>query len=254
MKIKVLLAAIAAGMLAGVLMTPLQATKVIPLIIQAEMFEAPAHAAPAAAHQHGEAASSGSNNGAVNAGVAGAPSDHAHAEMTGATSDAPLLLGRIWNTVLANLVTGAGYGLLMAGVSMACGVNVTVASGLIWGALGWLCVQLLPALGLAPELPGFPHIDLDARQYWWVFTVAASVTGFWFALLASSKTMRAVGAALLVAPHVYGAPQPSDIASAVPAYLASQYAVATLSTMLFFWLVLGLALGWFMDRMKLQQI
>jgi predicted cobalt transporter CbtA len=77
-----------------------------------------------------------------------------------------------------------------------------------------------------------------------------SIAGFWFLTLYKSQWFRALGVGLLFAPHAWGAPQPSDIASKVPAYLASQYATASLATTLFFWLALGLALGWLWDRIK----
>ena len=120
--------------------------------------------------------------------------------------------------------------------------------GIAWGFAGWLCVQLLPSLGLPPETPGFPYVDLTERQTWWAATVVLSIMGLWFFTLYKSQWFRALGLAMLLAPHVYGAPQPEDITSAVPAYLASQFAVATLATSLFMWLVMGLALGYLWDR------
>ena len=42
----------------------------------------------------------------------------------GRVAEEQLLFGRFWNTLVANLVTGAGYGLLMAGVSLAAGVRM----------------------------------------------------------------------------------------------------------------------------------
>jgi cobalt transporter subunit CbtA len=262
MIIRVLLAALAAGLVAGIMMSPLQYTKVIPIILHAEQFEG-GHS-----HEHGAASakvdhvhSDGSAHTAdhqpvlaTDAEKAGAHQHDAPAEVAVAeTSEEPLFFGRFWNTILANMVTGAGFALLMAGVSMAAGVNVTLSTGLVWGALGWLCVQLLPSLGLPPELPGFPYADLNERQVWWVATVGLSIVGFWLLLLTKSKATKSLGAIALIAPHVYGAPQPQDISGIVPAYLASQYAVAALATTLFFWLVLGIALGYFMDRIKPEQ-
>lgn len=243
-----MLAALAAGLFAAILMTPLQYRHIIPIILHAETYEG--------VHSHGD-------EGAIKVDATKPQSDHAHsddsphqhAEPTAKVKPVPTgkeSMSRIWNTILANMVMGGGYGLLMIGVSLASGIPVTVASGLVWGALGWLSVQLLPALGLPPELPGFPHVELVARQYWWVCTVFASVVGFWCALRTNSNSLRIFGALILIVPHAYGAPQPVDLTSAVPAYLAAQYAVASLSTMLFFWLALGLALGWAMDRMKLE--
>ena len=251
MIVKVLLAALAAGLVAGIFMVPLQAAKVTPLILQAEAYEF-----GEAKHEHGaaEMAVAPVENATKTAEMQGqmTPEAHTHGAEEVAAEDAPLFFGRFWNTLLANLVTGAGYGLLMAGISVAVGVNITFQTGILWGVLGWLCVQLLPALGLPPEVPGSPYVDLDGRQIWWVATIALSVIGFGLLLLSKPTPVKLVGLIALFAPHIYGAPQPEDLTSNVPAYLASQYAVAALATTLCFWLVLGLALGWFMDRSKLN--
>lgn len=263
MTIRVLLAAIAAGLIAGFLMTPIMATKVVPVILSAEEFETGTdHHDTAAADQmnKGGSADTADDHAATESaapvtGVGGAavPSAQGHSEATPpASEEEQFLLGRFFNTLVANLVTGAGYGLLLAGISLAAGVRVTFTSGLAWGFGGWLCSQLLPALGLPPELPGFPSSDLVKSQIWWVATVALSVAGFWLLFLYKSQWFRALGVVLLVAPHAYGAPKPEDISSVVPAYLASQFATASLAATLFFWLVLGLSLGWLWDRVYRQ--
>lgn len=253
MIVRILLAALAAGLLAGIAMTPLQVSKIVPIILHAEEFEGGAHdhatAAEADAHVHAD----GSKHSADHELVAAAEKSAAHDHEAAVESDEPLFFGRFWNTVLANIATGAGFALLMAGVSLASGVNVTFATGLVWGAAGWMAVQFLPAIGLPPELPGFPYVDLAARQYWWVTTVAMSVIGLGLLFLNKSTVARLAGVLLLIAPHLYGAPQPTDITSAVPAFLAGEFVVATLATTMFFWLVLGLAMGWFMDRAKLDE-
>lgn len=226
MTVRYLLAALAAGLLAGILMTPVQYRKVVPIILHAEEFEA--------ATPHDHAAPGGS-------------SEESRDHDTPA-ADAPLLFGRFWNTVMANLVTGAGFALLMCGVSLVSGVSVQFSTGLAWGAAGWLAVQFLPGIGLPPELPGFPYVDLTARQYWWTAAVAASVFGLALLFLQQGNLGRIAGIALLLAPHLYGAPQPENFAAEVPAYLAAEFVMAALSTTLFFWLALGLLLGFFMDR------
>jgi cobalt transporter subunit CbtA len=232
MTIRVLLAAIAAGLLAGLLMTPVHLAKVAPLILQAEQFEAPNHET-SHVHVHQDGA------------------QHVHETVAGSESQpAPPYpsLGRSWNTLLAKLVTGAGFGLLLAGVSLLSRVPLTFASGLAWGAAGWLAIQFLPAIGLPPGLPGFPFVDVHARQYWWLATAAASVIGMLALISGKGLPATLVGLVLIVAPHVYGAPQPADISSKVPAFLAAEFVMASLSTSLFFWLVLGLALGFLMER------
>ena len=62
--------------------------------------------------------------------------------------------------------------------------------------------------------------------------------------------VKAVGVVLIVAPHAYGAPQPADISSDVPAFLASEFTTAALATTLFFWLLLGGLLGFFLSRVE----
>jgi cobalt transporter subunit CbtA len=217
MTIRILLVALAAGLFAGMLMTPVQLRQTVPLILHAEEFEGGAH------HDHATAPAA----------------EHA---------EPPQPETRLWNTLLANLVTGAGFALLMAGVSLISGAPVRFANGLAWGAAGWLAVQFLPGLGLPPELPGFPVLDVTARQVWWTLAVAASVAGLALLFLSQTNITRIAGAALMLAPHLYGAPKPVDISSDVPAYLAAEFVMASLSTALFFWLALGLALGFMMDR------
>jgi cobalt transporter subunit CbtA len=217
MTIRILLAALAAGLFAGVLMTPVQLRQTVPLILHAEEFEAAGH------HDH----------------TAAPAAEHA---------EAPQPETRLWNTLLANLVTGAGFALLMAGVSLISGAPVRFANGLAWGAAGWLAAQFLPGLGLPPELPGFPIVDVTARQVWWTGAVGASAIGLSLLFLSQTSIMQIAGAAILLAPQLYGAPKPADISSEVPGYLAAEFVMASLATTLFFWLTLGLALGFMMDR------
>jgi cobalt transporter subunit CbtA len=233
MTFRILMAAIAAGLLAGLLITPVHLRQVVPLILEAEKLET--------SHEHEAADVHAHNDGAQHV--------HEAAEASvAAQAAAETGLSRNWNTLLANLVTGAGFGLLLAGVSLLSGLSLTFSSGLAWGAAGWLAIQFLPAIGLPPELPGFPFVDVQARQYWWLATAAASVLGMLALVSRKGLAATVIGLALIVAPHIYGAPQPADISSKVPAFLAAEFVTASLSTTLFFWLVLGLALGFLLDR------
>ena len=236
-----LLAALAAGMFAGFLMTPVQYTRIVPLILAAEEYE------PGGAHYVVPASEAAAHDHAADD-VTAIAGHHHEAGKSG--EEEPLLLGRFWNTFFANLIAGAGFGLLLAGVSLLLGADVTVENGLVWGISAWLAVQFLPSLGLPPELPGFPEVDLMQRQIWWVATIAASVLGIALIVLRTEIWQRLGGLVLLVLPHLYGAPRPVDVTSAVPAFYASEFTVAALATTLFFWLVLASALGYAMDRMR----
>jgi cobalt transporter subunit CbtA len=249
MIVKYLLAALVAGLFSGALMTVAQEARVIPLILHAEEFEggdeepaAPgAEARPDASHEH-----SALGIGAALSEVAAylSPISVAHAH-EGEHEDGGIMFGmsRFSGTLLANLVTGAGFALLLAGVSLVTGNAITVANGALWGAAGWLAVHLLPAIGLPPELPGFPAAELGDRQVWWIATVVLSAVGLYLLILKDGVAAKVAGVVLIAAPQVYGAPQPADIASNVPAVLGAEFAVAALATTLFFWIVLGLSLG-----------
>ncbi|NVP57134.1 CbtA family protein [Mycoplana rhizolycopersici] len=248
MIVKYLLAALVAGLFSGVVMTAAQEARVIPLILHAEEFEgeegdpaATGTEAPQTTHEHSSLRSAPS---LADITAYFSPISVAHAH-EGEHEDGGIMFGmsRFSGTLLANLVTGTGFALLLAGVSLLTGNAITVANGALWGAAGWLAVHLLPAIGLPPELPGFPAADLGARQAWWIVTVVLSGAGLYLLILKSGIAAKVAGIGLIAAPQVYGAPQPSDLSSNVPAVLGAEFAVAALATTLFFWIVLGLSLG-----------
>ncbi len=245
MTVRFLLAALAAGLLAGILMTPVQMARIVPIILHAEEFEGVEnhHEMAGMSHETVEKVAPAAEK--ATAALPVEAHDHAAAEKG---DEQPLLLGRFWNTVFANLVSGAGFGLLLGGVALLSGMPINFRNGVIWGVAGWMAFQFLPSLGLPPELPGFPEVDLQARQIWWVATVGMAIAGMLLLFSRKETLARITGIVLLVAPHIYGAPQPVDISASVPAYLAAEFVMAALSTTLFFWLVLGLAMGWFMER------
>ena len=205
-------AALIAGLVAGLLITLLQEIRVVPLILQAEAYET---SAPATDHHQHEV-------------EAWAPADG---------------LERRLFTFLSNIVTAAGFGLLLTAAYALRGKPVDARTGLVWGLAGFCAFSIAPALGLPPDLPGMAGGDLQARQAWWVLTAAASAGGL--ALLAFTPGMlaKAAGLALIVLPHVIGAPAHSDAAGAVPPELAIEFAVVSLITAGLFWAALGSLTG-----------
>lgn len=243
MIVRLLLAALAAGLIAGMAMTPAQYTKLVPLILHAETFET-----GGAGHDHGVS----------EAAVAVEPAAHGQDAHEHGDDEPALGFGRLGNTVLANLVAGCGFALMLAAVALLSGFEFPkgregVVRGVLLGAAGWFSVQLAPAFSLPPELPGFPYADLFARQTWWMTAVALTSAGVWLIAVRREWMLNLAGLALIVAPHVWGAPVPDDISSALPALLAAEYASAALATTLFFWLLLGGLLGLFLSRVPEEQ-
>jgi len=258
MIVKTLLAAVVAGLIAGVFMTAAQQARVVPLILHAEEYEGkePAPAVPGTetpaavegeSHEHSSLTGPSFPTDILDALSPVTPA-YAH---EGEHEEGGIMFGmsRFSGTLIANLVAGAGFGLLLAGVSILIGRPVMLSNGALWGAFGWLAVHLLPAIGLPPELPGFPAADLGDRQVWWVATIVLSAAGLYLLALRAEIVAKILGLVLIAAPHVYGAPQPADISSTVPAVLGAEFAVAALATTLAFWIVLGLVSGFLNDRL-----
>ena len=229
-------AALLAALCAGLVTAALQHFRVAPLILHAETFEGEG------GHSHGEAAVVADHEHA-----AGTP-EHSH-DAVAATAVEPEEWApqdgfeRTAYTTLATVLAAAGFALLIGAVSMFANIPITFANGVLWGMAGFVTFSLAPAYGLAPELPGMPAADLTARQIWWVGTAIA--TGAACLLLAKTRASWAfaVAIALVVAPHIVGAPVAPDEPSAVPAHLATEFAAITLGTSLVFWLVLGSVFG-----------
>lgn len=206
----IVFAAVLTGLAAGLVVTLLQQMGTQPLILAAEIHEQAG--AAAAAHDHGSPP------------AAWAPEDG---------------LERTGYTVLANLLTGVAFALLLVSGYALRGQPVGWREGLFWGLAGFAAFSLAPFLGLPPELPGTPSAPLDARQAWWLATVVTTAAGL--ALLAFRRTPAgaALGLLLLVAPHLIGAPLPPNEPSVVPEALAHRFIVAATVTSFLFWAFLG---------------
>jgi cobalt transporter subunit CbtA len=237
---RALLAAVLVGLFSGLAATGVQYWRVVPLIIAAEAFEGDMPVA----HDHGALTVPGSALPELFQAIDPVGAANAHADHGGEKTSA---IERLGGTVLANLVTGAGFALLLLAARIFAARPLDAGNAAAWAACGWLAVHFLPALGLPPELPGFPAAPLADRQIWWAATVAASVAGL-FLIFTRQGAARLGGVALIALPHVFGAPQPTDIASNVPALYAAEYAVAALAASLVFWLLLAFGLAWALKR------
>jgi cobalt transporter subunit CbtA len=229
----VIVAAIA-GALAGLGMTVAQQLTTVPLILKAEVYEEKG-AGPAQAHEQ-DAGTAAHGHAAAHA--------HEHGDRWTPADGSE----RTFFTFAANMLTGIGFALLLAAVSELFGGIANWRQGVFWGLAGFVVFTLAPGLGLPPELPAMPAADLGARQIWWFGTVLATATAL--GLLFYSRSLVAVlGAiALLVAPHVIGAPQPVSYESPVPEGLYHSFVVAAVMTALLFWVLLGGLAGYVRGR------
>ena len=168
---------------------------------------------------------------------------------TGAGETSPVM--RYLLSVLFAALIYTSYGLVMvAGFALAnqFGRRVALQQGLLWGLAGFAAFQMVPALGMAPELPGILAAPLGARQFWWAASAVATVAGL--GLLGYGRGLVPWGAALvlLVLPHVIGAPELDGYSGIVPPELAASFAARSLGVGLIAWVTLGGLLAWFWNR------
>lgn len=216
-----LLAAIVAGLVAGIVMTAVQMVRVVPLIMQAEIYEqgtAPAH---------------------DDAGTA--THDHAPATMADGWQ-------RHAKTMVANMIVGASFALILTAAIMLLNQAMTLKAGLAWGIGGFIAFVLAPNFGLPPELPGTGASDLVDRQVWWVATAVLTAGGLLLLAFRQKPIWIATALAMILAPHVWGAPEVVHLESALPPGLAADFASATVVTSAIFWLALGALLGFMLGR------
>ena len=212
---RIVSAAALAGLISGLLLTAIQQIEIVPLIEAAEAREAANVASQA--HQHSEANQSWT--------------PHAGWE-------------RALATAVSNIILAIAFALLLSS-AMSLRRSSGWRAGLVWGIAGYVVFFVAPALGLPPELPGTDAAPLSDRQLWWVGTVALSGAGLWVAVFADKPWLRILGLALLIAPHLVGAPQPATPAASAPLDLTSDFIRATYITNAILWLSLGGLFGHF---------
>ncbi|WP_159965657.1 CbtA family protein [Profundibacterium mesophilum] len=150
-------------------------------------------------------------------------------------------------TALFMVLIYCGYGALL-GAAMALAAEYGAGprgagAGALWGLSGFVAVQLAPAFGLPPEVPGVASAAMETRQLWWSATVALSAAGLALIGLAGRIGMKAAGAALVLLPHLWGAPVPQGFIGPVPPELSSLFAARALAIGLAAWVLLGTLLG-----------
>ncbi len=227
----IVMSACLAGLSAGIVLTLVQQPTVAPIILAAETWESAAAADPAMASQAHEHAKAGSHAASRDQGEVA----HAHAGSGWAPENG---FERTFWSLVTNVSAAIGFALLLCAVYTLL-PNITVARGLLWGLAGFVVFFANPGIGLHPEIPGTVSADLFDRQLWWSFTAICSAAAV--ALIAWRRAGWSWGAAaaLLVLPHLIGAPQPEVHGSLAPQALAQQFIWATTLVNAVFWLTLG---------------
>ncbi|WP_207458904.1 CbtA family protein [Azospirillum sp. SYSU D00513] len=237
---RLILAAVAAGALAGTTVSAVQQVTTVPLILEAERYEGdgPATAGHAHGHSHSHDIAAGD---AQTHGDAGTGDAHGHAIFADAE--------RLGFTVLANLMVGVAYALLLGAAWLLTGAPMDARRGLLWGAGGFVAFTLAPAVGLPPELPGMAGGELAARQLWWMSAAVSAAAGLLALAFGRNRLVVAAGLAIAALPHLVGAPHADAFGGAPPPELAARFAALSIGVAALFWLVLGAASGAMLRRL-----
>lgn len=234
------LLSVLAGVIVGTATTVFQYVSVTPLILQAEVFEQAGEAESIAViveEQSGTAA-------AIHTDATG----HVHDEEAWGPTDG---LQRNLFSWLANVLTATGFAFILTGLMSLKTNPIGYTEGLLWGLAGFVTVTLAPGIGLPPELPGTPAADLNARQLWWSYTVIATGGGLALINYKRQTWAFALAAALIVSPHLIGAPHPSHgEVGLAPAALESKFIVMATLMSLVSWVLLGPLCQIFLNRFR----
>lgn len=215
---RILTSALFAGAAAGLLTALLQLLFVQPVLLHAELYES-----GALVHFGGAAIS-------------------AHPELPGFDAVRDGL------SIVFTMLTYTGYAFVMVALmSMAEGMGqaITARSGLIWGLAGFITFHLAPGFSLAPEVPGVAAADVFERQIWWTATVATAGIAMWLLAFGSNLVSYAIAIALLLIPHLVGAPEPSSFTGPVPTEIGALFAARAFGVGLAAWTLLGCFSGYF---------
>ena len=239
----IFLAAIAVGIITGIVYGLFQQTQISPIIYGAEAYE-----------------------------VADAPLTHSHntdgnqtvktepelKEEAWAPEDG---VQRIFSTMTANITIAIAYALVMISLmalhdAKSSKPKISAKQGALWGIAALLALFIAPALfGLHPEVPGTVAAELINRQQWWMFCAGISVVGIAVVYYSSNK-YKFIGVLLLATPHIIGAPLPEShgFANTDPSavselsQLTSEFFLMTSLGMAIFFILLGTLSGWVVKR------
>jgi cobalt transporter subunit CbtA len=125
---------------------------------------------------------------------------------------------------------------------------ITFHQGIIWGISGFFVMHLAPAISLPPEVPGVAAAELQPRQIWWFATTLLTASGLWIIAFTKKGSRFIIGAALILAPHIIGAPEPDIFTGPAPTEIGALFASRALGIGFISWAMLGGLSAFFLQK------
>lgn len=151
-------------------------------------------------------------------------------------------------TFAADFLVAIGFACLLIVGMVLLNRPLSLKQGALIGFCFFAALSLAPSFGLPPELPGTEAGPLVARQIWWLGTAIVTLVGLALILVKRKPLFVVFGLALLVAPHVIGAPIVENPSSTAPLELQHQFHILTLAVSFVFWLIAGISGSYFSKK------
>jgi cobalt transporter subunit CbtA len=221
---KIILSTLVAGLLAGLIMAGIEFVRLTPLIQAAEVYESRESEAIAEANKPCVETMPGMKMCSDEGRPAWKPGEGWQ---------------RTISTTTASLLAGAGFAILMVGLSLLTAIPITKQNGMIWGICGFIAVSMAPSIGLPPELPGMPAADLHQRQIWWLSTILATGAAIYLWIKAKDVWWRIAAVIIATTPQFFAPIIAAKIESNLPSSLAAEFTSSSLAANLIMWLAIG---------------
>ena len=154
-------------------------------------------------------------------------------------------------SIVFTMLIYSGYAMVVVSlmsVAESRGASINGRTGLLWGAAGFVAMHLAPGFSLAPEVPGTAAADITLRQIWWFATAACAAGAMWLVAFGKGWMAWGIAVALLLAPHLYGAPEPDAFTGPAPTELGALFAARAFGVGLAAWVMVGGFAGYFWSR------
>jgi cobalt transporter subunit CbtA len=250
---RMMAAGLLAGVVSGLFVSGMQHVTTVPLILHAEAYEK--LSVKPATHDHSSLRTPETDQAGEPKLVFVHTDQPSERDAAGSAQAAPPWapadgLERTVATTVATVGAAAGFALMLLALMLVTGAQITPRSAALWGVAAFFATGLAPGMGLPPELPGSAAADLVSRQIWWLATAVSTAAGIWLMFRTSGPSRLAAGIALIAAPHLIGAPFPSEYASTAPAELAGRFTSASLAVHAVLWILVGATSGYFWQRLS----
>ncbi len=239
---KVIYYALIIGVLTGLVVTLAQSFQVIPIIQSAEGFESQAAIEEPLLAAHNDASHA----------------SHSHDEEEWMPNDG---FERTFYTFLSNSFTAMGFSMMLLSVMLMVtnsksNTEFSWKKAAAWGGAGYLVFFLAPSFGLPPEIPLSNSAFLEDRQLWWSLTALSTAIGL-AGLVFFRSPWRWAMPALIILPHLIGAPQLSgpmfDDNIIELGQLAESFIPAVVFVNAVLWLMLGMCCTWVINKIYKQE-